>query len=72
MNITNEQLDLVRNGLIVRVATDCGEMVILNAVLYDRIVGQAQEDPRYAYQSVLNAWDATGSPDDLEIYKDLQ
>jgi len=71
MIITNEQLDLARNGQVVRVSTDSGELVILNAATYDKIARLVTDDPRDAYQSVLNAWDAEGSLDDATIYQDL-
>lgn len=71
MIITNEQLDLARNGQVVRVSTDSGELVILNAATYDKIARLVTDDPRDAYQSVLSAWDAEGSPDDATIYQDL-
>jgi hypothetical protein len=71
MIITNEQIDSARKGQVVRVSTDSGELVILNADLYDRIAGLLSDDPREAYQSVLNAWDAEGSPEDATTYQDL-
>ena len=71
MNITNEQIESARQGEVVRVSTNSGELVILNAEKYDRIAGLLSDDPREAYQSVLNAWDAEGSPDDAVTYQDL-
>jgi hypothetical protein len=71
MNITTEQIDLALKGQAVRVSTDFGELVILNAETYDRIAGLLTDDPREAYQSVLSAWDAEGSPDDATTYQDL-
>ena len=71
MIITNQQIDSARNGHIVRVATDSGELVILSADLYDRIARVISDDPRETYQSILSAWDAAGSPEDATAYQDL-
>ena len=71
MNISNEQIDSVHKGQALRVSTDSGELVILNAETYDRILGLLNHDPRETYQAVLGAWDAEGSPDDATTYQDL-
>ena len=71
MIITNEQLDSARNGKVVRLSTDVGELVILNADVYNRIVSFLTDDAREAYPSVLNAWDTDGSPEDATTYQDL-
>jgi len=71
MIITNQQIDSARSGQVVRVSTDAGELVILNADVYDRIASLLSNDPREAYPSVLNAWDAEGSPDDATTYQDF-
>jgi len=71
MIITNQQIDSARSGQVVRVSTDAGELVILNADVYDRIASLLSNDPREAYPSVLNAWDAEVSPDDATTYQDF-
>ncbi len=71
MIITNEQMDSARSGDIVRVSTDSGELVILSADYYDRIASMLSSDPRETYQSILNVWDAEGSPEDATAYQDL-
>jgi len=71
MIFTNQQIDSARNGHVVRVATDSGELVILSADLYDRIARVISDDPRETYQSILSAWDAAGSPEDATAYQDL-
>jgi len=71
MIITNQQIDSARNGHVVRVSTGAGELVIMNADIYDQIASVLANDPREAYPSVLNAWDAEGSPDDATTYQDL-
>jgi hypothetical protein len=71
MNISDEQIDSARNGHVVRVATDAGELVILSSRLYEQITSARTNDPRETYRSVLNAWDAEGTPEDATAYKDL-
>lgn len=71
MIITNQQIDSARNGQVVRVSTDAGELVLLNADIYDRIASLLSSDPRETYPSILKAWDAEGRPDDATTYQDL-
>ena len=71
MIITNQQIDSARNGDVVRVPTEAGELVILSADFYDRIASVLSNDPRGVYQSVLSAWDADGSSEDATAYQEL-
>jgi hypothetical protein len=73
MELTKEQIESAQKGEVVRVQTDSGEIVVVKAEVYDKLVGLVYDelDPRDTYPAVLKAWDAEGSPDDATAYQDL-
>ncbi len=75
MHLTIEQQQAIDHGQAVWLLVEGRECVLLSRELYDhvkRVFDQTETDPRETYPSVIQAWDAYGSPEDATLYQDIQ
>ncbi len=73
MTLTGEQVTAIKDGTPVTLTpAEVGEpCVVLRADVYERLktVMMEEDDPRVHYAATLKAWDAEGSPNDGELYR---
>jgi hypothetical protein len=74
MTFTKEQREAVESVGTVEITIDGIPCVVLRADIYERVKGivdydDSEMDPDEFLPAVLEAWDASGSPQDAEDYK---
>lgn len=75
MTLTGEQITAIKDGTPVTLTpAEVGEpCVVLRADVYERlktVFTDDDGDARIHYAATLKAWDAEGSSDDSELYKE--
>jgi hypothetical protein len=72
MTLTKEQRQAIDSGDSVAVVIDGTPCVVVRQDVFDRVQRVIRDGdmlPEQAYPIILEAWDATGSPQDAEDYR---